>query len=661
MHHFLRVIKFSLRYKWSVVASVVNALLIGVLWSVSISTIYPILEISFSGHTFPDWIDHQIEEREETALTYRNEIDRSSKILEKAPDDSDALESAGRARNLLSEDEQRIKLYRSLQKNITPYLPESPFGTLTFMMSLVLILTILKGGCIVSQAVLVSRISHGTIRDLRRIFFRSILSMDQLKVDKMGSSKMMTMLSHNINLVGSGLQALYCQSIREPFKMLACLIGAALISWQLLLISMIITPIGILSLWKMKQLVKTATHKHMGGVAVILQTLAETIICLKIVKIFNRERTEMKRFRNNAESLYGLCNRMNFYDAILNPLTETLGLMALAITILCGGWLVMNQETHLWGFQISDRPLTPSLMFLFFGLLAGVSGPARKLTGVYNTIVRACMASETLYDVFDRSPDIIASKSSNSSSAPLAHEIRFDDVIFTYGIMHRVLKHISFTIPKGQTVAFVGHNGCGKSTLMNLVARFYDPTAGNIYFDDVNIREFHPRSLRRQISMVTQDAFLFDGTIGDNIAYGNADATIRKVVQAADLAMVTDFIKDLPNGWETKIGDGGKRLSGGQRQRVAIARAIVGNPQILILDEATSQIDPIAETELHKRLAKYLKDRTVFMISHRTSTLELADRVIVMESGWVKDDMPAKRYLKNLPKQFIDNNNHKAA
>ncbi|MEM9658872.1 MAG: ABC transporter ATP-binding protein, partial [Planctomycetota bacterium] len=598
----------------------------------------PVLEVVFRGQAFDGWIAAEIAQRRDTLREAEETVARLKSQVESDDDESAVGKELAEAQAEQAGCARSLERYVYWRDRLTPVLPSTPFGTIALMMGLLVMVTALKGVCVVAQARLVARVAEGTVMDLRRSFYRGILHMDQQKVDQRGSSMLMTQLSHNISLVGAGLKNLYGQSIREPLKMLSCLIAAAFISWQLLLISMLVAPLGAIALRAMSTRVKTAARGHMGGVTAILKTLGETVNGIRTIKIFNRERTESARFKRDAHSLYVLSTRMSFYDSILNPVTEFIGIVALSIAILCGAWLVLNEETRVLGVTVSDRPLKPSTLFLFFGLLAGVSGPARKLSGIYNSLVRACMSSERLFTMFEETPTVVAKPP--PATVPIHCEsIRLENVCFAYRVMHRVVHNVDLEIPYRQTVALVGHNGCGKTTLMHLVARFYDPVVGNVFLDGVNLRNMNPRVLRRQFAMITQAPFLFDGTIEENIAYGAREPSADKIRQAAALAQVDGFIDDLPQGWQTKIGDGGKFLSGGQRQRVALARAIVGDPRILILDEATSQFDPSAERAVHECLREFLLDRTVLMITHRRSTLDLADRVLVMKAGRLIDDL----------------------
>lgn len=259
------------------------------------------------------------------------------------------------------------------------------------------------------------------------------------------------------------------------------------------------------------------------------------------------------------------------------------------------------------------------------------------MSEVINQLVRAGMISEALLKTFDNQPAVVARRP--GTVLPLhSQNIRFEDVFFAYRANQPVVSGVTLEIPFAQTVAIVGPNGCGKSSLMNLLARFYDPQRGKILVDNVDIRDVSPRKLRQQIAWVTQDSTLFKGTIWENIAYGNPQASEKEIRAAADRALVTEIVNEKLDGFQTQVGDEGKQLSAGQRQRVALARAILADPRILILDEATSQIDGKTETVLHSGLADFIRSRTTFIVTHRVSSLKLADRVLIMDSGKVVYD-----------------------
>ena len=371
----------------------------------------------------------------------------------------------------------------------------------------------------------------------------------------------------------------------------------------------------------------------------MFQTLLDVLNGIKLVRIFGRERFERQRFKKDARALYRMHLRIAFFDALLRPITELMAICTLATAILCGAYLVLTQETHLFGLRMCSQPLSAAEVFTFFAMLSGVSDPARKLTDIYNVLVRAIMGSQSLYRTFEAPPQITAPACPRLTPVH-QHSLRFDNVTFGYEPGVPVLRNFNLEIPFGQIVALIGVNGCGKSTITNLIARFYDPDSGDVYLDGTNLRDMRPRQLRRQISIVTQDPILFRGTVWANMRYSNPRATPWQILRAARTAHVTDFLPELPRGLRSQVGERGNALSGGQRQRVALARALLGHPRLFILDEATSQLDVEAEAAVQESIRRYLRQRTTILITHRLSTLLLADRVVILRAGQVIEDRP---------------------
>jgi subfamily B ATP-binding cassette protein MsbA len=309
----------------------------------------------------------------------------------------------------------------------------------------------------------------------------------------------------------------------------------------------------------------------------------------------------------------------------------------ICLALLAGAYLGINQETHLLGIRMTYRPLDFGSLMLFFGLLAGVSDPARKMSEVFSRIQRAAAASDRIYQLLDREPTIV--EPTKPVPLPRHHrQIAFEGLHFHYKPDQPVLQDVNLRIRYGETLAIVGPNGCGKTTLANLIPRFYEPIRGRVMIDDIDIRNVRFRDLRRQIGIVTQETLLFDDSVIANIRYGNHYATLDEVIHAAQQAHAHRFITEkLERGYDTVIGPRGSMLSGGQRQRISLARAILRDPAILILDEATSQIDLESEQVIHKVLEQFTRDRTTLIITHRMATLALADRIAVMQGGQILD------------------------
>ncbi|HMO13236.1 MAG TPA: ABC transporter ATP-binding protein [Pirellulaceae bacterium] len=642
MKPFFKAIKLSLRYKWSIVGAVLCSMAIAVLWSTSITTILPFVEIVFKQQgTLVDLVTDKIEDQKNEITQHEQEIaDLKVALASAAPTTRDRLQTKlEKSETQISYEKQKLAWLEWLHPIASNYAPSTPFVTLLFIIGWLLFATILKGAFIVMGTVFVARVANGTAFDMRRMYFRKALEIDQHLIDHAGTSRLMTNLSHNMEMINGGISVFYGKAVREPLKMIACLAMAAAISFPLLIISLILVPVGGLLINYLAKQMKRAIQKEIGGMAAVFQSLIESFNGIKTVRIFTRERTERHKFKQNSRVLYRMGTRMSFFDSIIRPISEVLGIASISIAMLVGAYLVLNGETHIFGIRILRTKMDASVLMLFYALLAGASDPARKMTEVINVIVRAGTACETLFKTFDSAPRVRAPENPITLK-PHSEKIEFDKVWFQYVAKQPVLRDLSLTIPFGETVAIVGANGSGKSTLANLLPRFYDATRGRLMIDGVDVRLVHPKKLRQQIAWVTQDPALFNGSIIENIKYGNLSADSADIEYAMKLAGIDRFLADLPGGIDTQIGDRGDRLSSGQRQRVALARAIVANPRILILDEATSQMDGQTEQLVHTGLRDYLRGRTTIIITHRLSSLALADRVIVMEAGKIVADNP---------------------
>ena len=450
-------------------------------------------------------------------------------------------------------------------------------------------------------------------------------------------SELMSRFTYDIDSVNQGIQTVIGRAIREPLKMAVCLAGAAWICWRLLVFSLVFAPISGYLIARLAKTLKRANRKALEEMSSIYSILSESFGGIKVVKAFTMERHERLRFHRNSKQFYRKAMKISRFDALVHPVTELAGITMICLTLLAGTYLVLSGDVYLLGIKMSERPLTLESLFVFYGLLVGSIDPARKLTEVFNRIQRASAAADRVYQLYDREPSV--REPANPQTIKRHHrDIVFENVDFHYTTEKPVLCDLNLRIRYGETLAIVGPNGSGKTTLANLLPRFYDPAGGSIRLDGVDLREMRMRDLRNQIGLVTQEPLLFDDTVFNNIRYGSPTATRQQVIDAARKAHAHRFIEDLlEQGYETNVGQLGGRLSGGQRQRISLARAILRDPPILILDEATSQIDIESEQLIHKVLEHFSRDRTAVIITHRLSTLDLADRILVLEAGRIVD------------------------
>ncbi len=637
MNQFYRAVRLSFRYRATLAASVFCALAVAVLWGGNISAIYPIVEVVFGGQAMPEWVDEQIVASRQKIEALETEIAslRDDRPREDLP--SKLQKQINKLEMQLTAEQAALQRNRWLQPYIHRWMPTDPFQTLLAIIAALMIGTVVKDIFLVTSAVLVARLAQLATYDLRVDFYRRVMALDLASLSRESSGDMMNRFTADMKSVAEGIQTLYGRAIREPLKMVACLGGAAYVCWRLLVLSLVVAPLMAWGVRRLAKSLKRANHRAMEEMSQIYNTLAETFAGIKVVKAFTMERYENRRFRNTAKVYFDKAMKIARYDALVSPMTELMGITIISMAILAGGYLALNGETHLFGIRMSSRPLTLGSLLLFYGLLAGVSDPARKLSDVFNRLQQAAAASDRIYELLDRESKLAERP---TAQKPVRHhrDIVFENVAFHYQSDQPVLSDINLTIHFGETIAIVGSNGCGKSTLTSLVPRFFDPTAGQVRIDGVDLRDLRLRGLRKQIGLVTQETLLFDDTVEHNIRYGAPHASRDQVIKAAQAAHADRFIRErLADGYATPVGASGRRLSGGQRQRIALARAILRDPAILILDEATSQIDLESEQLIHQVLEQFVRNRTTIIITHRLATLALADRIVVMDGGRILD------------------------
>jgi len=632
----------AIRYKFTFAASLISALLVAVFWVANIGAVYPIVEVIFEDKSMQQWIDQRIAENQAIIAEKSVELTEADAQLA-ALDRSDAQQLRNVQRRVADLQTELASAKTSLRgceiakPYIDAYLPQTPFQTLLVVTGLLLAGTLIKDLFLVLNGVLVGRMAQLAAFDLRKLFYRRTLKMDLAAFTKDGTADLMSRFTNDMNQVSSGLESLFGRMVREPLKMFACLAAATFICWRLLLLTMIITPIAVFSIRWLAKMLKRANRRAMEEMALIYGTLEETFRSIKIVKAFTNERRERTRFHENNKRYYHKAMRIVRYNSLSHPLTEMLGIATISVAMTAGAWLILSRETHLFGIRMSDMPLSRGAMLTFFVMMAGMADPLRKMSSIFSSLQAGSAAADRIFARLDRRPAV--REPQQPVAVPRHHrDLTFENVSFAYNPDKTVLENINLSIAFGETIAVVGPNGCGKSTLANLVPRFADPTAGAVKLDGVPLTDIRIRDLRKQIGLVTQETMLFDDTIYNNISYGAADATREQVIEAARQAHAHRFIEnDLPDGYDTLAGALGNRLSGGQRQRIALARAILRDPAIMILDEATSQVDLESEQAIQLVLEKFTRGRTTIMITHRLSILSLADRIVVMDGGRILD------------------------
>ena len=511
--------------------------------------------------------------------------------------------------------------------------------------------SVLKGLGAYGSVYLMTAVGERLVRDLRSQLFGHILGQSAAFFARHTTGSLMSRTTNDINRIQYVVSQTLGDLTRESIT-LVFLTG--LLVWhdaRLALVCLTGAPLVVYPLVRLGQRVRRTTRRSQDEQAHLSHLTAEAFGGHRIVKTFGGERYERQRFDRAAQVLYRINLKITSTLAILPPLMEWLGALGVVAVLYYG-----MQE-------IAAGDLTPGAFTQFIAVLLLMYGPIKKLSRVNASIQQAIAAADRIFEILDTHSEV-HDRPGAIDLPPRWTAIRFNNVSFVYPDSEStdVLRGVSFTVPVGQVVAIVGPSGAGKTTLVNLLPRLFDPTGGSISIDGVELRDVALRSLRRQIGMVTQDIVLFDDTVTRNIGYAAPDASRTQVEAAARAAHAHQFIVELPDGYDTLIGDRGQRLSGGQRQRLAIARALLRNAPILILDEATSSLDAESEVLVQAALAELMHDRTVFVIAHRLSTVRRADAIIVLDRGQVvdygrHDDLVANRdslYARLCARQFDD-------
>lgn len=634
MKNFRRALVDAARY-WPrlAVALLCSALAAG-LWSANIAALFPILEVSLRGEAPQAWNQRRIAESVKRLANLDRKIADQRAELAAAPEaKKDAFRHTLNELLLARRGESlRHASIQGLQPWLVRFIPADPFRFIVLVAVLLLVSTAVKQGLQFGGGMLIARVSQLIARDIRQKVFDKTLTMDRGSFLAKGPGGFSAQITHTSEMLANGIQSVFGGAVSEPLKLLACMIGAALISWRLLLASLIFAPLaGWAMLWINRRLRSVAgqTLQRSQG---IHHVMLESLQNMATVQIFGMEEQERKRFRNSTGGMMRWALRAAFYNHLVAPVTEIVGVSVICVAIVLGAYLLLHGEQTVFGITLMERPLGISAMMVFFGMLFGASDPVRRMTGVVTGINMGMAAADNLYPLLDQTSRV--PEPDQPLTVPQPHrELRFNNVTFGYHAEHPVLRDLSVTIPFGETVAIVGANGTGKSTLVNLLCRFYDPQQGAITLDGVPLCSMSLANLRSRIAVVAQHTELFNESLLYNIRYGRAGATDDEARRAAELARAHEFIETIPTGYETLAGPSGMRLSGGQRQRIALARALLRDPEVLILDEATSQIDVESERLIHDVLASFRGTRTIILITHRESALALADRIIRLRPG----------------------------
>lgn len=499
-------------------------------------------------------------------------------------------------------------------------LSEKNTTMLNWIVLSIVVVFVIRGIAYYGQSYLMNYVGQRVIIDIRKAVFEKLQRLSMSFYDKHKTGTIMSYVTNDVSALQSAMVDNVVEMITETVILVASIVMMIYLDWKLFLVTFATFPVVLFFIDSFGKRIRKSGSRIQEAAADITSVLQEVASSPRVIKSFVREGYEVDRF--DKENMNNFRANMKYaqLSSTLTPTIEFVAAIGVSIILWYGGNSVINGS------------ITAGSLVAFLTYAVNISNPIKRLSRVIGNIQRALAAAQRVFDVLDLPEDI-----TNAPDAKLLPkvkgDVRFNDVSFAYNENEEVLSHVSFEVKPGEMIAFVGPSGAGKSTVASLLPRFYDATNGSITIDGQDIRKVTLDSLREQVGIVPQETVLFNGSVYDNILYGRLDATREEVEAAAKAANAHDFIMQLPNGYETMLGDRGMNISGGQRQRISIARAILKNPQILILDEATSALDTESERVVQEALDRLMVGRTSFVIAHRLSTIKNADKIMVLEKG----------------------------
>jgi ATP-binding cassette, subfamily B, bacterial MsbA len=488
----------------------------------------------------------------------------------------------------------------------------------------IIVVYFLNGLSRYGEEYLMNYVGESIIRELRDKLYERIQDLPIAFFQEEKTGTLMSRITNDVHIIKTMVSTAVTSSLRDIFTILGLTFVIFYRDWKLALIATVILPFAYFPIVELGRRTRRVSKGYQEAMAEMTSFLHETFAGNKIVKAFGTETFERDRFFKKTRRLFKLEMKTIKYRALTSPVMEILGGIGAALVIWYGGYHVIMGSS------------TPGTFFSFLAAVLMLYGPVKKLAKINTQVQRGLAASDRVFDILEMESDI--RETENPVIIPDGnHRVAFKDVSFKYQD-HRVLKNINLAAHEGEIIALVGMSGGGKTTLVNLIPRFYDVATGAVLVDDTDIRDASIASLRSQIAIVTQEPILFNDTIRNNIAYGCPEVPDEHIENAAKAAYAYDFIQGFPKGFETVIGELGSRLSGGEKQRLCIARALLKNAPILILDEATSSLDSEAESTVQKALENLMQGRTTFVIAHRLSTISYAHRIVVIVDGRIVEE-----------------------
>jgi subfamily B ATP-binding cassette protein MsbA len=504
--------------------------------------------------------------------------------------------------------------------HVTQYAGQDKMKALVLVIGLILVLFLLKNLFNYLAMYFITFLRNGVLKDIRNSMYRKITELPISYYSEKRKGDVIARISSDVLEIQHSFLSILELIVREPLTILFTILIMFGISGKLTLFVFIFIPVAGMIISRIGKSLKKKSDDVQREQGEFLSVIEETLSGLRVIKAFNSESRFYQTFSASTKRFFDFSNTLLNRQNLASPTGEFLGILVIGVLLWFGGKMVLVDET-----------LDPSSFIAYMGLAYNILTPAKAISKASYGVKKGNAAAERVLEILE-TKNPIAEIENPIEKLAFENNITLENISFKYEDEY-VLKDFNLNVPKGGTVALVGQSGSGKSTIANLVTRFYDVNEGNIKIDDINIKELSKKSLRGMLGLVTQDSILFNDTVQNNIGLGKEDANLEEIQEAAKIANAHDFIMELPNGYDTNIGDGGNKLSGGQKQRLSIARAVLKNPPIMILDEATSALDTESERLVQDALEKMMKNRTSIVIAHRLSTIQNADTIVVLLKG----------------------------
>ncbi|GAA0748277.1 ABC transporter ATP-binding protein [Gaetbulibacter jejuensis] len=520
----------------------------------------------------------------------------------------------------------KIKDYLESYLNyfVTQKANEGHDDVLIFMVVLVVSMFLLKNLFSYLAMYFITFLRNGVLKDIRNELYDKVVDLPIAYFSEKRKGDTIARITTDVQEIQTSFLSILELIVREPLMILFTIITMFLISAKLTLFVFIFIPVSGFIISRIGKSLKKRSDRVQSEQGQLLSIIEETLGGLKVIKGFNSQKVFGEKFKESTTRFNKFSNNLLNRQNLASPTSEFLGILVISILLWYGGQMVLI-----------DGSLEAGLFIVYMGLAYNILTPAKAISKASYSVKKGNAAAERVLEILN-TPSPLEDKPNAKNKSDFNSEIAINDVSFKYED-DLVLKNFSIKVPKGKTIALVGQSGSGKSTIANLVTRFYDVTKGSIEIDGDNIKDLTKKSLRNLMGLVTQDSILFNESVKNNILLGKKDATDEEIIEALKVANAWEFVKDLPNGIDTNIGDSGGKLSGGQKQRLSIARAVLKNPPIMILDEATSALDTESERLVQVALENMMKNRTSIVIAHRLSTIQNADEIIVMQKGEIAE------------------------